>query len=543
MNLLNDAWIPVIRRGTPKRVLIRPYEITEGIDVDPFCSIDAKRPDFKSSYLQFLIGIIQTVMTPQDEVEWVRLFCKPPSKEQLFHSMQKDQRYFDLIGDEISFMQEPNLNAGRKPIANLLIESPGENTLEQNTDHFVKSVRGKRWWEACTRASLYTLKTNEPASGAGIRTSLREGGLQTGAMIPDGDNKAYETLWHLVWLNVLISKDLERTNCTLSLQDSAAKFPWAGDIRISKGKGTETTAKHIHPFQTYWGMPRRTKLSTSEVTQGTCDVCGTENTMLYQSYESLPYGLNYGEGIIHPLSPYYSDKDGLKLPVHPQPGGFTYRHWPLYIMTAISTNPRPLTLQVIDNRLKDLAKMKVICGIRVQVFGYDMDNLKARCWYESMMPYWLIPEENREELVEFANRLAEAASAIAKNTSNAVKESWLDSNSKARGDLSYLENEIWSSTENEYYRQIHVLEEMLCQEDYTHQSVFEEWVRYLNRISLQSFDTYADQVPLDSGKSKSGVPRVVKARNDLIWNNTGKKVREKILGLPARETNNKKEDM
>jgi hypothetical protein len=143
----------------------------------------------------------------------------------------------------------------------------------------------------------------------------------------------------------------------------------------------------------------------------------------------------------------------------------------------------------------------------------------------------------------WSNRLAEAASAIAKNTSNAVKESWLDSNSKARGDLSYLENEIWSSTENEYYRQIHVLEEMLCQEDYTHQSVFEEWVRYLNRISLQSFDTYADQVPLDSGKSKNGVPRVVKARNDLIWNNTGKKVREKILGLPARETNNKKEDM
>ena len=328
-------------------------------------------------------------MTQQDEVEWVSLFCKPPSKEQLFHSMQKDQRYFDLIGDEISFMQEPNLNAGRKPIANLLIESPGENTLEQNTDHFVKRDRVKGMCEACTAASLYTLNANAPAGGAGIRTSLRGGGPLTVAIIPDGYNAAYDTLWHWLVECTYFQRSGEDKLHSFNYKDSAAKFPWAGDIRISKEKGTETTAKHIHPFQTYWGMPRRTKLSTSEVTQGTCDVCGTENTMLYQSYESLPYGLNYGEGIIHPLSPYYSDKDGLKLPVHPQPGGFTYRHWPLYIMTDSSTNPRPITLQVIDKRLKDLEKMKVICGIRVKVFGYDMDNMKARCWYESMMPYWL----------------------------------------------------------------------------------------------------------------------------------------------------------
>lgn len=543
MNLIHDAWIPVIRRGTQKRVLIRPYEITEGIDDNPFCLIDAKRPDFTSSYLQFLIGIIQTVMTPQDEVHWARLFSNPPSKEQLFHAMQKEQRYFDLVGDGIRFMQEPTLQAGLKPIANLLIDSPGENTLEQNTDHFVKRDSVKGMCEACTAASLYTLNTNAPAGGAGIRTSLRGGGPLTVVIIPDGYNAAYDTLWHLIWLNVLIAKDLERTNCTLSLQDSAAKFPWAGDIRISKEKGTETTAKHIHPVQTYWGMPRRTRLNTSEIKQGTCDVCGAENAMLYQSYESLPYGINYGEGIIHPLSPYYSDKNGLKLPVHPHPGGFTYRHWPLYIMSNSSTNPRPITLQVIDKRLNDLEKMKVACGIRVKVFGYDMDKMKVRCWYESTMPYWLIPEENREELVEFANRLAEAANAVAKNTSNAVEESWFDTNSNARGDLSYLENEIWSSTESEYYRLIHMLEEILCQENDTHQSVFEGWVRYLNRISLQIFDKYADQVSLDSGKTKSGVPRVVKARNDLIWNNTGKKIREKILGLPARETNSKKEDM
>ncbi|NCB97012.1 MAG: type I-E CRISPR-associated protein Cse1/CasA [Bacteroidia bacterium] len=544
MNLLHDAWIPVKRRDSHKRELIRPCDLTNGIDEDPYHSIDAVRPDFKESLLQFLIGLIQTVMTPTSEVEWVALFRNPPSQDVLSEAMEKELEYFELVGDTVSFMQEPSLHDAKiKPIASLLIDSPGDNTIEMNTDHFVKRDGVKGLCEACTATALYTLNVNAPAGGAGIRTSLRGGGPLTAIIIPDGYDKAFDTLWHLVWLNVLVQKDQERTQCNSSLIRPEAKYPWIGNIKVSNEKGSETTAKHIHPFQTYWGMPRRINLIGCKTSIGTCDVCGTENVLLYQYYKSLPWGINYGEGIIHPLSPYYSDKDGLKLPVHPQPGGFTYRHWPLYIASNSSLNPRPITLQVLDRRLRDLKKSMVECGVRVKVSGYDMDNMKARCWYESEMPYWLVPVEIREELVEHSTRLAESANAIAKNTNNAVKESWLNPGAKVRGDLSYLESEFWASTEHEYYQRIRKCEELMNHGDIDYQGMYETWLQYLNRASLRIFDEYAEQVSLDSGKSKSGIPRVITARNALIGNNMGKKIREKILGLPTKPTKKTKEDV
>ena len=544
MNLLNDPWIPVNRRGSQRRELIRPYEITDRIDIEPYHSLDATRPDFNGSILQFLIGIVQTVMTPRDEVEWVNSFRNPPSREELFDMMQKEVKYFELEGDGISFMQETHIQEPIcKPIASLLIDSPGANTVEMNTDHFVKRNSVEGMCDACVAAALFTLNTNAPSGGAGIRTSLRGGGPLTVVAIPDGYDEAYDTLWHMVWLNILVKKDLERTNCNSSLDSVEDRYPWAGDIRVSKGSGTEMTTKHMHPVQTYWGMPRRIRLNLSGCKPGICDVCGAQKDILYRDYESRPYGLNYGEGILHPLSPYYSDKNGLKLPIHPQPGGFTYRHWPRYIASNNSENPRPITLQVLDRRLRDLKKVRIECGVRMKVFGYDMDNMKARCWYESTMPYWLVPEDIRDELVEHANRLAEAASSIAKNTSSAVKEAWFNPRNKVRGDFSYLENEFWATTESEYYDRIHALQTVLDSEDGDYQVIYENWMSHLNRVSLRIFDHYAQQVSLDAGNGKGGIPRQVKARNDLILHNIGKYVRENILGLPTKASNKNKEDV
>ena len=63
MNLITDAWIPVRRRESQERVFIRPYEMVDHLDDDPFLDIDAARPDFNGALIQFLIGIIQTVLT------------------------------------------------------------------------------------------------------------------------------------------------------------------------------------------------------------------------------------------------------------------------------------------------------------------------------------------------------------------------------------------------------------------------------------------------------------------------------------------------
>ena len=53
-----------------------------------------------------------------------------------------------------------------QPIEKLLIDSPGEKTLKENTDHFVKRERVKQLCPCCTTMALLTLQINAPGGGA-----------------------------------------------------------------------------------------------------------------------------------------------------------------------------------------------------------------------------------------------------------------------------------------------------------------------------------------------------------------------------------------
>lgn len=534
MNLITDAWIPVRRRESQERVFIRPYEMVDHLDDDPFLDIDAARPDFNGALIQFLIGIIQTVLTPVDEVEWVERFIDPPSSEELRTLMDPISKYFELEGTAIRFMQEIDLdNGSEKDIASLLINAPGENAIKENTDHFIKRDGIGKMCEVCAATALLTMNTNSPSGGAGHRVSIRGGGPLTIIAIPDGSDGAYDTLWHTVFLNVLIKQDLKMTMCNASLETIASMFPWVSDRQIPENEPLLATGDSTHPFQTYWGMPRRILLDTPEQTRGTCDVCGKQDARLFITYRTRPHGISYAEsGIIHPLSPYYSTKEGLMLPCHPQPGGFTYRHWPLYITSNDPLNPRPITLRVLDGRLRDLRHLKIFLEARVKIFGYDMDNMKPRCWYEATMPYWLVPEEIRDVLVEYASRLAEAATQVARNTRGAVKEVWFSKGSKTKGEPDFIDKEFWDATESEFYQLVHTLMNVLPNGG---QDVLERWLNTICAVSLEVFDRYADQVSLDCGGQKDGVPRSIKARSALMRNNASKKVRETILGLPVKK--------
>lgn len=534
MNLITDAWIPVRRRESRDRVLIRPCEIVDRLEDDPFSIVDATRPDFNGALIQFLIGIIQTVMTPADEVAWVERFIDPPSTEELQQLMDPLSKYFELEGTSIRFMQEANMdNASVKGISGLLIDAPGENTIRGNADHFIKRDRVEGMCEVCAATALFTLNTNSPSGGAGHRVSVRGGGPLTIIAMPDGEDGAYDTLWHTIFLNVLVKQDLKMTMCNDSLVKIENILPWVSFSRTTETEPIHGTTDTIHPLQTYWGMPRRVFLHAPGQNLGTCDICGKNNTRLFRTYETKPHGISYAEsGILHPLSPYYSTTDGLLLPAHPQSGGFTYRHWPLYITSNDPLNPRPITLQVLDGHLRDLRQMSVGLGARIKVFGYDMDNMKARCWYEATMPYWLVPEEMREVLAEYSSRLAEAATQVARNTRSAVKEMWFSKGSKIKAEPDFVDKEFWDATESMFYRSVGTLMDVLPEGG---QEVLERWLVTIGRVSLEVFDGYADQVPLDIGGQKDEVPRPIKARNFLIRNNASKKMRETILGLPAKK--------
>ena len=59
--------------------------------------------------------------------------------------------------------QDKDMAGNKKPIEALLIEAPGDKTLKENADHFIKSGMEKSVCPACTAMALFTLQTNAPS--------------------------------------------------------------------------------------------------------------------------------------------------------------------------------------------------------------------------------------------------------------------------------------------------------------------------------------------------------------------------------------------
>lgn len=178
MNLMNDPWIPVrCADGSTRR--IRPHELT--VADNPVMALDAPRPDFNGALAQFLIGLLQTVCAPADEEQWEDWLWSPPAPDTLAQRFAPLVPCFQLDGDGPRFMQDFDVNMEGKenPIAALLIEAPGEKTLKENADHFIKSETVKAICPACAAIALFTLQANAPSGGQGNRTSLRGGGPLT----------------------------------------------------------------------------------------------------------------------------------------------------------------------------------------------------------------------------------------------------------------------------------------------------------------------------------------------------------------------------
>lgn len=522
MNLLKEAWIPVLRRSG-RREIIRPAQMVENLESDPVVRLDAVRPDFNGALIQFFIGLLQTALTPAEPEDWEELFLKPPKMADLEKGLAVYAAAFELDGPGPRFFQDLELSSEEgTPIGSLLIEAPGANTIKNNADHFVKRNQIQQLCPACTATALLTLQTNAPSGGAGHRTSLRGGGPLTTIVSPQEEK--YQTLWHTAWLNVLLKEDLPATKCKVSLKSVEAIFPWMAAAKLSKASGTEVLGSHIHPTQTYWATPRRIRLLPVIEEEGSCNICSVAGAKFYRQYATVPHGANYAEGILHPLSPYYDDK-GVLRPVHPHPGGFTYRHWPDFVIADVGEKERAIVVRVLGNRLRS---GNTTTDFAVHAFGYDMDNMKARCWYEARMPYWPMPDENfRSEFVQHATAMANVANDIATNTRKAVQSAFFDSGASVRGDLDFVKSEFWQSTESNYYDSLRAI--MKAIDDPA--PVLRNWLNAIQKASMIVYDHYAKQVSLDEGL-EDGMPRVVRARRDLLIFNRNKKFYER-LGISA----------
>lgn len=169
----------------------------------------------------------------------------------------------------------------------------------------------------------------------------------------------------------------------------------------------------------YWSYPRRILLR-KEDENGACDVCNRSSSVLVRSYHTKTYGLSYSDGgWIHPFSPYYKSKESW-LPYHPQPGGILYHYWQTIALGKGQEDQAALVIRRSLNRKIPGEQTSIL------TFGYDMDNMKARCWYESEIPFFNIPSNKIEKFEEQVSQILNTSTEIKKNLRQAVRNAWFD---------------------------------------------------------------------------------------------------------------------
>lgn len=447
MNLITDPWIPIIRKSG-KADIVCPWQIAEV--EDPIVALSIPRPDFHGAMVQFLIALLQTAYMPERERQWQDLYKRPPQEDALRAAFDRYRHVFDLDGDGPRFMQDidPTLDKmAPRVISSLLIDEPGEKSLKDNKDFFKRAGTVSHMSLSYATMALYTLQLNAPAGGAGYRTSLRGGGPLTTLVIPKDLNET--TLWQLLWLNVMSEEVLGNLTTTAKDEDDCEEqhiFPWMHSTRTSeKGGRTETTMPVDCDWrQVYWAMPSRVRLQFPAV-QARCGVSFAE-TDCVAGYVTKNYGANY-VGWRHPLSPHYQSK-GDWLPIHPQPGGMSYRHFLGWTLGNGGPRNGIETAKIVSL----YRRVRVGYGISLWAFGYDMDNAKARGWQEAVMPLFVFAEDDsgdkKKALQSIVTDILSATEEVASNLRSCVRNAW----KVERGDLSFVVTTFWQETERAFYR-------------------------------------------------------------------------------------------
>ncbi len=499
-NLIEQSWLPV-RRRSGKIEHIAPFQINDRIAQDPFVAFAWPRPDFNGATHEFLIGLLSTASAPSDEDEWGKWWSKPPKPKVLKQRFAEVADAFNLDGPAPRFLQDPSICKEKADFATerLLIDAPGKQTLDHNADLFVKRGGVPVLCRAAAAIALYTLNTYAPSGGSGHRTSLRGGGPMTTLVI--ARHAAGDTLWGRLWPNVESEEQIENRQTGNQSRDDhpSSIFPWLAPVRVSdrKNNGKETTPDDVHPLQVYWGMPRRIWLEFKDAANDQpCGLIGARDAIVTANYRTKPHGVDYSEGFEHPLTPYYykKQKDTTKMPVHPNPGGLSYRLWPgLVVKSDDQLHDPAQAIRHWNNDRKWHEPRRD--NLRFAAFGYDMDNMKARAWIEGEMPLWAARDKSLHEHVEFfICHAPKGADRVTRLLENRVKQALYERPKDAPGDYGFIKERFYRETEKEFYtalnEAIRLVEKESDSNDPTAQAR-KNWLQVMKKAALRLFDTYA----------------------------------------------------
>jgi CRISPR system Cascade subunit CasA len=510
MNLILDKWIEVARRSG-RRERIAPLQLTAE-DGDPVAEVLAPRPDFRGALYQFLIALLQTACAPEDLGEWKDRWEEPMNEAQLEQALAPYIAAFELDGDGPAFMQDYD-SVETKPIgiAGLLINAPGKKTAKDNNDHFIHQGGVTRVCPQCAATALLTLQINAPSGGAGHRVSVRGGGPLTTLRIPQD---ADATLWHKLWMNVLPRNALPYDE-NPRLSDV---LPWMAPTRTSDPKGVgDTTPETVHPLQAYWSMPRRIRLDFADVAAGVCDLCGEPSKRLVHRYRTHIHGVNYTGAWLYPLTPYSYDPKGEQSPwsIKGEKGRTGYQHW--LGLTMGNDTKEPAAAAVVAYFISCSDRLPVSArDAPLWCYGYDMDKMKARCWYDSTLPMHVIAPESVDDLVHVVKSLIDVASEAAELLHKQVIKAWFTPPKKGqpagkRKEEPAVQLGFWQASETQFYALLDKVAKADLKDNTQLAPLYGKWLRVVRDVAMSQFDAWVLAAPIEGMEMK----RVVKAQAEL----------------------------
>lgn len=200
----------------------------------------------------------------------------------------------------------------------------------------------------------------------------------------------------------------------------------------------------------FWAMPRRIRLIVEDVA-GECKITGKPCSQLVKLYKTQNYGANYAGSWSHPLTPYKRDlkkPDQEDLSTKGQPGGITYKVWDVLTLTGSPDGGKTQQMCArVVRSFNSLVSEDIIDDVTVQarlwVFGYDMDNMKARGWYSEFMPLYQFPSAKQQHILDHIKELQSIATDALWHCRSQIKAAWFDKPGDAKGDFSFIDAAFW----------------------------------------------------------------------------------------------------
>ena len=514
MNLVQDPWLPFqLRDG---RVLTLPMSAIGRADIIDFA---LPRADFQGAAYQFAIGLLQTVFAPEDEIAWHEYFEQAPTEDELNLAFDKVQHAFNLCGDGPLFMQdyEPIENGSLKSISNLLIETPGENGIKDNKDHFIKRGMCDVMSLEMAALALFTLQLNGPPNKAckGGRVGIRGAGPLT-TLITTSTEKS--SLWNKLWLNVM---NIDYLKWREPNYHDGSVFPWLVPTISSApvGKVSKEIYEHdVHPLYVYWAMPNRIRLNFVEG-EYECAITGKKATSATMDYFIVGYGNNYTGHWNHPLTPYqYNDKEDTYSSIKGSSDSITYRFWDGIVFTDNINKLRCAKVVNHFYRVLPLFIESINQVPNLWVFSYDLDKARVDGWYSSSMPLFPVPLEKQDEILREIKQLQTLCNNALLHCRSQIKAAWFDKPGDTKVDTSFIDTAFWQRSEAAFFTAVAVLiPHAQCPPE-----VAKTWLQALRNICVDLFDEYA----LSELANARSMAKRIQARQALVgWLYGGKEIK------------------